>query len=228
MAFTTDDLLALYKQYQDKFGSEAHRYVSQVLAEAKPRHKNAFTGEDHEQSWRAFKGNSLEKLIIYIIHDEIHKLGLEIINGNQIGRADESNLPDNLVTVKRNLLIDYGEYGYHLPDADMVIYRQDTGDIVAVLSSKVTLRERIAQSAYWKLKLLSQKRTKHIKVYFVTLDEDGVFSDSKWIKKSRAIAEKDLDGSYALSESDIKVSGKIKPFSHFIDDMRHLLSSTQA
>ncbi|MCX7997984.1 MAG: BsaWI family type II restriction enzyme [Leptospiraceae bacterium] len=42
-----------------------------------------------------------------------------------------------------------------------------------MISSKVTLRERIAQTAYWKLKLSSDKVTKHIKVCFITLDEDG-------------------------------------------------------
>ncbi|MCS6820553.1 MAG: hypothetical protein NZ551_01655 [Microscillaceae bacterium] len=31
---------------------------------------------DQEQSWRAFKGKNLEKLIEYIITDEIQSLGL--------------------------------------------------------------------------------------------------------------------------------------------------------
>ena len=30
---------------------------------------------DHEQSWRAFKGKNLEKLIIHIIVDEVKALG---------------------------------------------------------------------------------------------------------------------------------------------------------
>jgi type II restriction enzyme len=33
--------------------------------------KNEGREADHEQSWRAFKGKSLEKLIEYIITDEI-------------------------------------------------------------------------------------------------------------------------------------------------------------
>ena len=37
---------------------------------------------------------------------------------------------------------------------------------------KVTLRERIAQTGYWKFKLLQDEVQSHIKVFFITLDED--------------------------------------------------------
>ncbi|MGB9760731.1 MAG: BsaWI family type II restriction enzyme [Thermoproteota archaeon] len=39
---------------------------------------------------------------------------------------------------------------------------------MAVVYSKVTLRERIAQTGYWKIKLSKDKVTEHIKVFFVT------------------------------------------------------------
>jgi len=51
---------------------------------------------------------------------------------------------------------------------------------LVVISSKVTLRERIAQTGYWKLKLLKDEATKHIKVYFITPDEDGTLSRFRW------------------------------------------------
>jgi len=44
---------------------------------------------------------------------------------------------------------------------------------LVAISSKVTLRERIAQTGYWKFKLFQNDVTKHIKVYFITPDEDG-------------------------------------------------------
>ena len=59
--------------------------------------------------------------------------------------------------VKRNLLVDYGEFGAHLPDVDIVIYEPETCKVIAVISSKVTLRERIAQTGYWKIKLSKDK-----------------------------------------------------------------------
>ncbi len=75
--------------------------------------------------------------------------------------------------VKRNLAVDYGEFGFYLPDVDIVIYDPQNCKVLAAISSKVTLRERIAQTGYWKLKLFQDEATKHIKVYFITPDEDG-------------------------------------------------------
>jgi hypothetical protein len=37
------------------------------------------------------------------------------------------------------------------------------------------MRERIAETGYWKLKLKNSKVTRHIKIFFATLDEDGIF-----------------------------------------------------
>lgn len=221
--FTIDDLRLIYDRYKKKYQSNAYKYISRVLTDAKPLHKNSFTGNDHEQSWRAFKGKNLEKLIIYIIENEISNLGLKIIDGNKLERTEEANLSEELSHIKRNLLIDYGEFGYHLPDVDIIIYAPKSLKVIAVLSSKVTLRERIAQSGYWKLKLSSQKLTKHIKVYFVTPDEDGTLTTKNPSKKGRAIVEVDLDGSYVLSETDIEESDKVKPFERFIDDLIKIL-----
>jgi len=121
------------------------------------------------------------------------------------------------------LLIDYGQFGRHLPDVDIVIYDPKTKKIIAVISSKVTLRERITQTGYWKIKLQNQSLTKHIKVYFVTLDEDGTLTIKEPAKKGRAIVELDTDGSYVLSEVDIEESDKVKMFNKFIDDLKNLL-----
>ena len=151
-------------------------------------------------------------------------LGLEIINGNNLERTNTENLPKNLSLVKRNLLIDYGEFGCHLPDVDIIIYYPKTSKVIAVLSSKVTLRERIAQTGYWKAKLLADKATKHIQVYFITLDEDGTLVTKHPTKKGRAIVEVDLDGSYVLSELKIEESNKVKMFENFIDDLKNLLN----
>jgi len=148
---------------------------------------------------------------------------LKIVDGNKLERTNETNLSEELSNIKRNLLIDYGEFGYHLPDADIIIYKPKSFKVIAILSSKVTLRERIAQSGYWKLKLSSQKLTKHIRVYFITPDEDGTLTTKNPAKKGRAIVELDLDGSYVLSETNIEESNKVKPFDKFIDDLKKVL-----
>ncbi|MDI6766275.1 MAG: BsaWI family type II restriction enzyme [Bacteroidota bacterium] len=217
------DLVNIYNKKKEKYGSDAYRHISNVLKEAKSQHKRDFRGKDHEQSWRAFKGKNLEKLIEYIIVDEIRSLGLEVVNGNTLERTNSSNLSKELSTVKRNLLVDYGEFGSHLPDVDLIIYEPCAIKIIAVLSSKVTLRERIAQTGYWKIKLASDKVTQHIKVFFVTPDEDGTLTIKKPTKKGRAIVEIDTDGSYVLSETNIEESNKVKMFDKFIDDFKKIL-----
>lgn len=218
-----EDLIKIYEIKKTKYGVEAYRHISNLLKEAKEQHKEDFTGDDHEQSWRAFKGKNLEKLIEYIIADEVNALGLRVVNGNSLEKTNGQNLSKELSLVKRNLIIDYGEYGSHLPDVDLVIYNPEISKVVAVLSSKVTLRERIAQTGYWKMKLASDEATKHIKVYFVTPDEDGTLTFKIPTKKGRAIVELDTDGSYVLSETNIEESDKVKMFDKFIDDLKKLL-----
>jgi len=221
-------LIKLYEEKKKQYKADAFKHVSELLREAKELHKKDWQksptpDKDHEQSWRAFKGKNLEKLVIYIIKDEVESLGLKIIEGNTLERTNSSNLPEELNRVKRNLLIDYGEFGSHLPDVDIIIYEPKTYEIIAVISSKVTLRERIAQTGYWKIKLSQDEVTKHIKVFFVTPDEDKTLSIRKPAKKGRAIVEVDTDGSYVMSEEEIEESNKVKKFDKFLIDLKELI-----
>lgn len=224
------DLVALYEQKKSKYGIETYKHISELLEEAKVIHKKDWMKKptpngDHEQSWRAFKGKNLEKLIEYIIKDEVESLGLKIVNGNKLEKTRIENLPRELSQVKHNLLVDYGEFGSHLPDVDIVIYHPKSCKILAVLSSKVTLRERIAQTGYWKFKLSKDKVTKHIRVFFVTPDEDETLTTMTPAKKGRAIVEIDTDGSYVMSENTVEESAKVKMFDKFIQDLKELLKN---
>ena len=223
-----DDLKNLYLKKKEKFGTETYKYISELLKEIKEMHKQDWLkrptpNKNHEQSWRAFKGKNLEKLIQYIITDEVEELGLKVVNGNQLERT--TNLSKELSQVKRNLAIDYGEFGLHLPDVDIVIYNPRNCKVLAAISSKVTLRERIAQTGYWKLKLFQDETTKHIKVYFITPDEDGTLTKRKPTKKDRTIVEVDLNDNYVLTEEEIEGSNKVKLFEYFIDDLKRLLNN---
>ena len=222
------DLKNLYIEKKNQFGFNAYKHISELLNEAKEVHKKDWMKHptpsgDHEQSWRAFKGKNLEKLVQYIITEEVETLGLKVINGNKLERS--TKLSKELSHVKRNLAIDYGEFGLHLPDVDIIIYNPENYAILAVISSKVTLRERIAQTGYWKLKLSQDEATKHIRVYFITPDEDGTLTCKEPAKKGRAIVEVDLDGSYVLTEESIEESDKVKLFEYFIEDLKRLLGS---
>ena len=197
--------------------------MSQIFNEIKEFHKQDALQRgisDTEQSWRSFKGKNLEKLIQYIIENEVKSLGLGVVNGNKLDR--EINDDEILAIVKCNLVVDFGEFGSHLPDADIVIYNPKTCKVIAIISSKVTLRERVAETGYWKLKLNSSKVTKHIKVFFATLDEDVVFQQRYPARKARAICEVDTDVCYVLTDKTIASSKNVKLFSEFISDLKKL------
>ncbi|MGC8844000.1 MAG: BsaWI family type II restriction enzyme, partial [bacterium] len=200
-----EDLVRLYEEKKKIYGEDVYGHISDLLKEAKELHrrdweKSPTRQRDHEQSWRAFKGKNLEKLVMYIIKEEVEKLGLKVVEGNLLERTNSAKLSSELNKVKRNLLIDYGEFGFHLPDLDIVIYEPSTCKVIATISSKVTLRERIAQTGYWKLKLSQDQVTKDIKVFFITPDEDGTLKKRMPAKKGRAIVEMDTDGGYVMSE----------------------------
>lgn len=224
------DLLGLYHEYKVKYGEKVFNYISELLQEAKLIHKKSWDksptpNKDHEQSWRAFKGKNLEKLILYIIKEQLEKLGLKIVEGNTLEKRRSENLSEELNKVKRNLLVHYGEFGSHMPDVDLIVYNPENFNVLAVISSKVTLRERIAQTGYWKLKLLSDSITKNIKVFLITPDEDGTLIKKFPPKKGRAIVEIDTDGCYLMTDKKIDESEKVKNFASFINDLKKLMNN---
>ncbi|MHA1435783.1 MAG: BsaWI family type II restriction enzyme, partial [Candidatus Heimdallarchaeota archaeon] len=230
MKFNFEDIKRMFEEYKLKYGKDAVKFISQLFDDVKPLHKNEWEKnptkkKDHEQSWRAFKGKNMQKLIMYIIKAEIEDMGMKVIDGDKIERA--KNLPGELDRVKRNLIVDYGEFGYHLPDVDIIIYDPKSLNVICVVSSKVTLRERIAQPAYWKLKLKNSEVTQHIRMFFVTPDEDGILTQKKPALKGRAIVEMDMDGSYVLTDKNIEESDKVKLFEHFVNDLKELIENDE-
>lgn len=224
-----NDLITIYDKWKEKYGDNVYEHVSGILKEAKDKHKqdwllNETPKGDHEQSWRAFKGKNFEKLVLYIIKEEVEHLGLKVVNGNYLERSSGSNLSLEYNKVKRNLLVDFGEFGSFLPDVDLVIYNPNGYSIIAIISNKITLRERITQTGYWKIKLSQDETTKSIKVFFITPDEDGTLTNRFPYKKGRAIVEVDTDGSYVMTEENIEESNKVKKFDKFIPDLRRLLN----
>ncbi len=224
------DLIELYEEKRKTYGNEVYKHISELFEQAKKLHhedwlKNPTAMKDHEQSWRAWKGKNLEKIVLHMLRKEVELLGLKIVEGNKLERTSGQNLPYELNSVKRNLLVDFGEFGSHLPDVDIIIYDPKTCKVLAVISSKVTLRERIAQTGYWKIKLSKDQVTKHIKVFFVTPDEDSTLSVKKPAKKGRAIVEVDTDGSYVMSQNQVQESNKVKMFDRFIDDLKKLMNA---
>jgi len=229
------DLVKIYENKKALYGDKAYLHVSEIFEEARERYKSEYLSSpraarlraqgktpDAEQSWKPFKGANFEKLVSYIIKQEVESMGLRCIFGDRLLRP--KNLSAELSAVYRNLLIRYGEYSL-LPDADLVIYESETCKVIGIVSCKTTLRERIAQTAYWKLKLSQDPVTMHIKGYFVTPDEDrdlvrGLSNPP--VSRNRIIVEYELDGTYVFR--DVEESEKVKSFPKFIEDLRKVIT----
>lgn len=230
------DLIEMYEAKKKQYGDKAYLHISAIFEEAREKYKQEYLASskaqklraqgkspDAEQSWKSFKGQNFEKLIWHIIDSKFRStLNLRCIPGGWLGRKKVS---EELNNVYRNLLIRYGKWSL-LPDVDLVIYEPITCKVLGVISCKITLRERIAQTAYWKLKLAGDPLTMHIKGFFVTADEDGDLVEGMANPtRNRILVEHELDGTYTLR--DVEESGKVKAFPRLIEDIRRLISESK-
>lgn len=226
--FSVEDVIQLYKEIQRSKGKDAYRYVSEVFEQIEDPYKEAYLkrkpGKSASQSWIKFKGGAFEKLLQYIITDSIEELGLKVVNGNKLRSAQ---LSTELEAIKDNVTINYGEFEPLLPDADIIIYNPENSEIIAVLSSKISLRERITHTGYWKFKFLESQRTEHIRLYLITLDKDKHLTRRELPKRQRIIAETDLDGTYVLTKENLQESENVKLFEHFIEDFKKVIEEVQ-
>jgi len=127
-----------------------------------------------------------------------------------------------LAQIRKKLEICFGDLGKDIPDLDLIIYCLDPIKIIAIVSSKTSLRERASQTAYWKIKLSQNEETKHVKVFFVTIDSDGVLTENNPRSKPRLVVEHELDCTYFLNSNPVKESDKVKNFSKFAHDLEKI------
>jgi len=200
----------------------------QRLRNFDPRVQNA------EQSWHVFIGNKFEKVVYSILKGYVTRLKAKDQNLKGLDVLTESEVKSKEV-VMRKLAVKYGEY-LLLPDADMVFVNYVSeepwdSEVLAIISCKTSLRERIAQACYWKLKLLSSDITKNIRVFLATADNDKDFPISSHRRESfngrsrdRIIAEHELDGVYILREDfrEEWESAKVKRYERIFDDLNRI------
>lgn len=205
MPFKFEDLQDLYDE-EVKRNPKAYENLPTFLEKVKKlyvreKEKDDFKG-DMGQSWRSWNGQNFEKLMIHILSRLIDDAGipLELIQGSILEKQQNDTM---LCKVKRNILVDLGIYGCHMPDADIVVYDPSDASVKAIISCKISLRERIAQTAYWKLRLRSCPVTRHIKMFFLTPDKDKTLENEK-IDKSKAIVLHELDVAYILRENFVE------------------------
>ncbi len=217
---TYDEVFEIYKIRKE--GKTGYNFIKDIFDELKPQYIEIAIsrGKNGSQSWNSWSGKALQNLIERIV--------IEFVKNSQypigITSNDElmvKNLSHTLDTIKRNIVVFYNEIGI-VPDADIIIYDKNLLKVIAVLSSKASLRERIAQAAYWKKKFVESKVTNGILCYLVSTDNDGDFiqKDKRGneLSRSRIIVEYgELDGAYIFRE--IPESNKIKNFDQIEADL---------
>lgn len=214
-----DEILKIYDEKNKSGDKKTYSFIFDLFKEIEQRYKEDARkrGKDPQMSWNAWSGKNFQKLIKYIVEDYVST------KYNWVGITDDDKLNSNkldrgLDKVKRNVIIFYNKHGI-LPDADIVIYDKRGFEIIAIFSCKASLRERVAQAAYWKLKLMGSENTKDILYFLLSTDKDGDFIGiNESISRNRIIVEfGELDGAYIVR--DIPESAKIKKFGKIFEEL---------
>ena len=199
-------------------------FIKSIFDEIKEKYKKEKReeGKDANQSWNSWSGKALQELIKFIVNDFISSLKFPIGITDDVSLR-KKKLPAELDKVRRNIEIFYDSYSI-IPDADIIIYDKSSYRIIAVLSCKASMRERVAQSAYWKLKFQYNDTTKDILYYLLSPDNDGDFVHvGEKISRDRIIVEYgEIDKAYIFR--DIPESDKVKNFSKIFNDLKLLFN----
>ena len=201
--------------------TEAHEVWDKIYS-----YKESYMKNISSQSWNSFIGGVFENLVYYLLKNYISQLSKTPEFKNiALFTEDEIDANDYL---HQKLSIRYGKKERVLPDTDMAIvdfypFDQRKSEIVGIISCKTSLRERIAQACYWKLKLLSSDATKNVRVFLATADNDDdfVLKQDGHRSRDRIIAEYELDGVYIL-RGDFRhewESDKVKHYEKIFNDL---------
>jgi len=189
--------------------------------------------KDPEQSWHSFIGRKFENIIKSILSAYLKEISKKDKSFSTLRVLTDNEIKDKKNEILfRKIAVKFGDY-LLLPDTDLVVVDWNVddvwnSDVLAIISCKTSLRERIAQACYWKLKLLASDVTKNIKVFLVTADNDQDFYIKSNLKnringksRNRIIAEYELDGIYILRDDfeDEEENSKVKKYEKIFIDL---------
>lgn len=209
----------LKRYYELKNKNDGYDFIGNIFKEIEEEYKidAEKRGKNTQQSWNSWSGKALQNLITELVKEHIFKSKYKV-NLTYDGALRKTKLNRELDQVRRNIEVFYSKYSI-VPDADIIVYSELDFKIICVFSCKASLRERVAQAGYWKIKLTQSDGTKNIFYYLVSTDKDKDFVIKKGkLSRNRIIVEEgELDGAYILR--DIPESSKVKNFSHIFNDL---------
>jgi len=118
-----------------------------------------------DQAWKTCKG-SLYKYAVFRYIQSIIESNNQLKEKIMILMGDEAltSYGDQVVIRNCNDIF---------PDVDMLIVEKETSSVIAILSCKTSLRERLTETAFWKRELERMRDTSDIKLVFITTDKDS-------------------------------------------------------
>ncbi len=237
-----EDIKTKFRAFKEKYKDRSFSKIDKFFEEIKKEYLIEKTTEligiglqrdsahnKARQSWRTFVGHSLQRLLMLILEELFEGTDIRLIKDSELG---SNNLSKEKDMVRRMLEIHFNEYSF-LPDADIIVYKYNEKEekvkIYCVLSVKNSFRERGFETTYWKLKLLENQTTKHIKVFMVTPDKDNevnVIIGPRGPKKTRVILEYELDSMY-MAREDFEKTDKVKEIDDLFEDIKKLVEEDE-
>jgi len=118
-----------------------------------------------DQAWKTCKGSLYEYAVFKYIqnivkNDKMLKDKIIVMMGDEA-----------LILHKDQIVI--RNWCDIFPDVDILIIEKKTNSVIAILSCKTSLRERLTETAFWKRELEKRRNMTEIKLVFVTTDKDN-------------------------------------------------------
>jgi len=128
------------------------------------------------QAWKSCKGKLYEYVVYNYIKEILKKNSISSISVNR-----ESELENN-----KKSTIQIHNWDEIMPDTDLVLEKNDK--ILAILSCKTSLRERLTETAFWSY-ILKARNENNIEIVFITTNKD----DELQYKNNRYIIQHVVD-----------------------------------
>jgi len=205
------------------FESISENEIRDILTE---HYKNA---RSRDQAWKNYKGILYEYAVFRLLQQIID-------NDKELNRKISLSTGEQLASsIKEQIVIK--NWNEILPDVDMLIIDKNKNLVKAIISCKTSLRERLTETAFWKRELEKHKRTRDMKIVFITTDKDNELK----INTNRYILlhvidytfitdptrynelEKHYTETYGAKEDFMTLISKVKPISNIRDFIKSLL-----
>ncbi len=154
------------EKYQGNFLEALKKF--DVLAEDSLRsilRKYYSNQRSRDQAWKTCKGSLYEYAVFRYIQNIIES-NESLKNKISVIMGDEA-----LVSYKEQIVIK--NWCDIFPDVDILLVEKENNLVVAILSCKTSLRERLTETAFWKRELEKTRDMKEIKLVFITTDKDN-------------------------------------------------------